>query len=121
MGANSAIGKVEAEDITQLERELRKHQQANEAFQKALKEIGTIITNVANGNLNQKVEVHLVEMDPEITNFKKTINIDKKEVPLSDIALYCPNLTHIVLLGEEYFWLRNFSIPEHINVRIHSI
>lgn len=68
------IGKVEAEDITQLERELRKHQQANEAFQKALKEIGTIITNVANGNLNQKVQVHLVEMDPEITNFKKTIN-----------------------------------------------
>ena len=68
------MNKVETEDITQLERELRKHQQANEAFQKALKEIGTIITNVANGKLNEKVQIHAVEMDPEIATFKRTIN-----------------------------------------------
>ena len=70
----TAMRQVEVEDISQLERELHKHQQANEAFQKALKEIGTIITNVANGNLNQKVQIHAVEMDPEITTFKRTIN-----------------------------------------------
>lgn len=66
--------KVETEDIGTLERELLKHQQANEAFQKALKEIGTIITNVANGDLSQKVQIHAIEMDPEITTFKRTIN-----------------------------------------------
>ena len=68
------FNKMEREDMSQLERELRKHQQANEAFQKALKEIGTIITNVANGNLNKKVQIHAVEMDPEIATFKRTIN-----------------------------------------------
>lgn len=74
LSLRTAFSKVEDEDISQLERELRKHQQANEAFQKALKEIGTIITNVANGNLNQKVQIHAVEMDPEIATFKRTIN-----------------------------------------------
>ena len=60
--------------VGSLERELHKHAQANEAFQKALKEIGTIITNVANGDLSQKVQIHEVEMDPEIATFKRTIN-----------------------------------------------
>ena len=67
-----SISKVENEDIKQLHRELRKHQQANLAFQKALKEIGSIVTNVANGDLNHKVLIHKVEMDPEITKFKRT-------------------------------------------------
>ena len=66
--------KVQHEGINSLEHELRKHQQANEAFQKALQEIGIIITNIANGNLNQKVQIHKVEMDPEIATFKRTIN-----------------------------------------------
>lgn len=65
---------VEHEDINRLQRELLKHQQANEAFQKALKEIGTIITNVAKGDLSHKVQIHAIEMDPEITTFKRTIN-----------------------------------------------
>ena len=65
---------VEHTQINSLERELLKHQQANEAFQKALKEIGTIITNVAKGDLSQKVQIHAVEMDPEIATFKRTIN-----------------------------------------------
>lgn len=68
------IVKVENEDIGRLQRELLKHQQANEAFQKALKEIGTIITNVAKGDLSHKVQIHAIEMDPEITTFKRTIN-----------------------------------------------
>ncbi len=68
------IVKVQREDIASLEHELHKHQQANEAFQKALQEIGIIITNIANGNLNQKVQIHKVEMDPEIATFKRTIN-----------------------------------------------
>ena len=66
--------RLENDGIGKLQRELLKHQQANEAFQKALKEIGTIITNVANGDLSQKVMIHKIEMDPEIATFKRTIN-----------------------------------------------
>jgi len=72
--AKRTFVKVGDLQINSLERELLKHQQANEAFQKALKEIGTIITNVANGDLSQKVQIHTVEMDPEIATFKRTIN-----------------------------------------------
>ncbi len=80
--------KVENEDISRLQRELLKHQQANEAFQKALKEIGTIITNVANGDLSHKVQIHAVEMDPEITTFKRTINtmMDQLQVFGSEVS-----------------------------------
>ena len=80
--------KVENEDISRLGRELLKHQQANEAFQKALKEIGTIITNVANGDLSHKVQIHAVEMDPEITTFKRTINtmMDQLQVFGSEVS-----------------------------------
>ncbi|KAF2839348.1 two-component histidine kinase [Patellaria atrata CBS 101060] len=62
------------EDITHLKRELGKHQQANLAFQKALREIGSIVTAVANGDLSKKVLIHVKEMDPEIATFKRTIN-----------------------------------------------
>jgi osomolarity two-component system sensor histidine kinase NIK1 len=62
------------EDIDALKRELVKHQQANLAFQKALREIGTIITAVANGDLGKKVLIHAKELDPEIATFKKTTN-----------------------------------------------
>ena len=72
--AAQRLDRVENDGIGKLQRELLKHQQANEAFQKALKEIGTIITNVANGDLSQKVQIHAVEMDPEIATFKRTIN-----------------------------------------------
>ena len=80
--------KVENEDINRLQRELLKHQQANEAFQKALKEIGTIITNVAKGDLGHKVQIHAVEMDPEITVFKRTINtmMDQLQVFGSEVS-----------------------------------
>ncbi len=80
--------KVENEDISRLQRELLKHQQANEAFQKALKEIGTIITNVANGDLSHKVQIHAIEMDPEITTFKRTINtmMDQLQVFGSEVS-----------------------------------
>ena len=64
----------EHEDINKLQRELQKHQKANEAFQKALREIGTIITNAAKGDLSHKVLIHQNEADPEITTFKHTIN-----------------------------------------------
>lgn len=62
------------EDIGALKRELGKHQQANLAFQKALREIGNIVTAVAMGDLSKKVLIHAKEMDPEITTFKRTIN-----------------------------------------------
>ena len=83
-----ALAKVQNEDISGLQRELLKHQQANEAFQKALKEIGTIITNVANGDLSHKVQIHDDEMDPEITAFKRTINtmMDQLQVFGSEVS-----------------------------------
>lgn len=65
------INQFEAKRVATLERELKKHQQANEAFQKALREIGEIITAVARGDLSKKVQIHSVEMDPEITTFKR--------------------------------------------------
>ena len=72
--ANRTLVKVETEDISLLQRELLKNQQSNYAFKKTFKEIGTIITNVANGDLSQKVIIHPVETDPELANFKRTIN-----------------------------------------------
>ena len=80
--------KVENEDISIMQRELLKHQQANEAFQKALQEIGTIITNVANGDLSHKVQIHTKEMDPEIQKFKRTINtmMDQLQVFGSEVS-----------------------------------
>lgn len=86
--ATKTFVKVENEDINRLQRELMKHQQANEAFQKALKEIGTIITNVAKGDLGHKVQIHAVEMDPEITTFKRTINtmMDQLQVFGSEVS-----------------------------------
>ena len=83
-----ALTKVEHEDVVRLERELRKHQQANEAFQKALREIGGIITQVANGDLSMKVQIHPLEMDPEITTFKRTINtmMDQLQVFGSEVS-----------------------------------
>ncbi|KAJ5590559.1 hypothetical protein N7450_004531 [Penicillium hetheringtonii] len=69
-----ALTKVENEDVVLLERELRKHQQANEAFQKALREIGG-----SNSPL---------EMDPEIATFKRTINtmMDQLQVFGSEVS-----------------------------------
>lgn len=66
-----ALTILEVERVAALERELKKHQQANEAFQKALREIGEIVTAVARGDLSKKVQIHSVEMDPEITTFKR--------------------------------------------------
>ncbi len=86
--AAKTLDKVENEDICRLQRELLKHQQANEAFQKALKEIGSIITNVAQGDLSHKVQIHAIEMDPEITTFKRTINtmMDQLQVFGSEVS-----------------------------------
>ncbi|KAI9728303.1 MAG: histidine kinase osmosensor [Cirrosporium novae-zelandiae] len=83
-----AFTKNKDADVRVLERELKKHQQANEAFQKALREIGTIVTNVANGDLTMKVQIHPVELDPEITTFKRTINkmMDQLQVFGSEVS-----------------------------------
>lgn len=83
-----SIVQIEQKEIVTVQRELRKHQQANEAFQKAFREIGTIITNVANGDLSHKVQIHDVEMDPEIVTFKKTINtmMDQLQVFGSEVS-----------------------------------
>ena len=78
------------DDSERLNRELVKHAQANNAFQKALREIGNIVTAVADGDLGKKVLVHDKEMDPEIRTFKKAINrmVDQ----LQDFASEVTNL-----------------------------
>jgi osomolarity two-component system sensor histidine kinase NIK1 len=86
-----AIGNVEVSEATRvqnLERELKKNQQANEAFQKVLREIGGIVTAVARGDLSQKVLIHSMEIDPEITTFKRTINtmMDQLQVFASEVS-----------------------------------
>ncbi|KAF8866511.1 hypothetical protein BDZ45DRAFT_578578 [Acephala macrosclerotiorum] len=82
------INQFEAKRVATLERELKKHQQANEAFQKALREIGEIITAVARGDLSKKVQIHSVEMDPEITTFKRVINtmMDQLQIFSSEVS-----------------------------------
>ena len=60
--------------IEQLKREIEKNAQINATYQKVLKDIGTIITAVANGDLSKKVLIHTTEKDPEIARFKLTIN-----------------------------------------------
>ncbi|KEF56676.1 uncharacterized protein A1O9_06865 [Exophiala aquamarina CBS 119918] len=86
--AKQAFMRVENEDVSILERELRKHQQANEAFQKALREIGGIITQVANGDLSKRVQIQATEMDDEIATFKMTINtmMDQLEIFGSEVS-----------------------------------
>jgi len=63
-----------SQSIEQLKREIEKNAQINATYQKVLKEIGTIITAVANGDLSKKVLIHATEKDPEIARFKHTIN-----------------------------------------------
>ncbi|GAB7364710.1 hypothetical protein MBLNU230_g5510t1 [Neophaeotheca triangularis] len=60
--------------IEQLKREIEKNAQINATYQKVLREIGTIVTAVANGDLSKKVLIHAMEKDPEIAKFKHTIN-----------------------------------------------
>lgn len=86
--AKQAFLQMESEDVSILERELRKHQQANEAFQKALREIGDIITQVANGDLSKRVQIQATEMDDEIAAFKVTINtmMDQLEIFGSEVT-----------------------------------
>jgi osomolarity two-component system, sensor histidine kinase NIK1 len=86
--AKQAFQRVKNENVGILERELRKHQQANEAFQKALREIGDIITQVANGDLSKRVQIQAAEMDEEIATFKVTINtmMDQLEVFGSEVS-----------------------------------
>ncbi|KAI1341563.1 putative histidine kinase group protein [Xylariaceae sp. FL0016] len=83
-----ALQVLEKERVAALERELWKHQKANEAFQKALREIGEIVTAVARGDLTMKVRMNTVEMDPEITTFKRTINtmMDQLQVFASEVS-----------------------------------
>lgn len=83
-----ALQIIEQERVATLERELWKHQKANEAFQKALREIGEIVTAVARGDLSKKVRMNSVEMDPEITTFKRTINtmMDQLQVFSSEVS-----------------------------------
>jgi osomolarity two-component system sensor histidine kinase NIK1 len=71
--AHSAIAEIEHE-CSHLRKELRKHTHINEAFQKELREIGEIITQVAHGDLSQRARMHPLEMSPDIATFKQTIN-----------------------------------------------
>ncbi|KAF4974964.1 hypothetical protein FZEAL_8189 [Fusarium zealandicum] len=96
-----ALEVLEQERIATLERELWKHQKANEAFQKALREIGEIVTAVARGDLTMKVRMNTVEMDPEITTFKRTINamMDQLQIFASEVSRVAREVGTEGLLG----------------------
>lgn len=96
-----ALEVLEQERVATLERELWKHQKANEAFQKALREIGEIVTAVARGDLTMKVRMNTVEMDPEITTFKRTINamMDQLQVFASEVSRVAREVGTEGLLG----------------------
>lgn len=87
--------------ITRLEQELWRRQRANEAFQNTLQEIGEILTAVACGDLSKKVSMKSVEMDPEITTFKKTINtmMDQLQVFSSEVSRVAHEVGTEGLLG----------------------
>lgn len=74
--------------IDQLKREIEKNAQINATYQKVIKEIGTIITAVANGDLSRKVLIQAVEKDPEIAKFKVTINrmVDQLQMFASQVT-----------------------------------
>ncbi|KAK4962200.1 histidine kinase osmosensor, partial [Elasticomyces elasticus] len=78
------------EDVEVLKRELSKNQQINSTYQKVLREIGSIVTAVANGDLSKKVLISAKERDPEIATFKRTIN--KMVDQLQDFA---SQVTHL--------------------------
>ncbi|CAK7272402.1 histidine kinase osmosensor [Sporothrix epigloea] len=92
---------LEQQRVATLERELWKHQKANEAFQKALREIGEIVTAVARGDLSKKVRMNTVEMDPEITTFKRTINtmMDQLQVFSSEVSRVAREVGTYGILG----------------------
>jgi len=71
-----ALGSITGsmDDVETLKRELSKNQQINSTYQKVLREIGSIVTAVANGDLSKKVLINAKERDPEIATFKRTIN-----------------------------------------------
>lgn len=96
-----ALEVLEQERVATLERELWKHQKANEAFQKALREIGEIVTAVARGDLTMKVRMNTVEMDPEITTFKRTINamMDQLQMFSSEVSRVAREVGTDGLLG----------------------
>lgn len=96
-----AFSRIEQDRVARLERELWKHQKANEAFQKALREIGEIVTAVARGDLSKKVRMNSVEMDPEISTFKRTINtmVDQLQVFSSEVARVAREVGTEGLLG----------------------
>ncbi|KAJ5240234.1 CheY-like superfamily [Penicillium chermesinum] len=71
--SHSSIAEIDRE-CSQLRKELRKHTHINEAFQKELREIGELITQVAHGDLSQRARMHPLEMSPDIATFKLTIN-----------------------------------------------
>lgn len=118
------------EDIGALKRELQKHQQANLAFQKALREIGSIVTAVAHGDLSKKVLIHAKEMDPEITTFKRTINTMVDQ--LQDFASQVTNLAkevgtegrlggQAVLTGVDGIWAELTNSGRHQSSRTNGI
>ncbi|TKA62989.1 Histidine protein kinase NIK1, partial [Cryomyces minteri] len=115
------------EDIGLLKRELSKHQQANLAFQKALREIGSIVTAVANGDLSKKVLLHARENDPEIATFKRTIN--KMVDQLQDFASQVTHLARevgtegrlggqAVLPGVSGIWA---ELTENVNIMAENL
>lgn len=72
--SNGPDANTASKESTAVNVELRRSQNANRAFQRALQEIGEVVIAVAQGDLSKKVTVHSQELDPDIVKFKNTIN-----------------------------------------------
>lgn len=62
------------DSTSSMEFRLLKLQNSNKAFQRSLHEIGDVVTAVTRGDLSKKVIIHDKELDPDILEFKITIN-----------------------------------------------
>ncbi|KAA8576635.1 hypothetical protein EYC84_006724 [Monilinia fructicola] len=74
-----------------------------EVERKALREIGEIVTAVARGDLSKKVQIHSVEMDPEITTFKRVINtmMDQLQIFSSEVSRVAREVGTEGILGDK--------------------
>lgn len=68
------VAAVQGQECMNIRGELQKNIIINEAFQKELREIGELVSQVANGDLTRRAQIHPSEMYTDISTFKLAIN-----------------------------------------------
>lgn len=98
----AALLRKQQGQIEQLSHDHETACEANKAFKLALSEIGTVVISVAMGDLLKKVEIHLVELDPEILKVKITINtmMDQLQAFANEVTKVATEVAHGELGGQ---------------------